>query len=618
MKLVAAIDDNTGVGFLYTSTDGGNTWDARATANQWRSVASSSDGTILYAAGAALGTFADILYRSTNSGATWQLLLTGITTNFWDRRSLACSADGTVVFAVGSYLTTGPNVQRSRVWRSLDGGVSWSVRYDHNAHLKGITCSPDGASAFMSAPANGLTFFNNAILRSTDSGETFNLIPGPELYGLAYSANGKLFAAGTTSVQVSIDLGVNWTALGPAGSFKEVAASPDGAKLIAAGDATPIYWSLDGGATWSSGGPTGAWHGLSIGPDGSRACAALQGGQIYNSTVRSISGSQGTTASFIYAGSGVWRPVDLPGSAANIPYSTVTRDGFGNFEAGAISATALQVGSTSVPNAEGMIQLSSRSGLGVAARNWEIGIPETDDDLTGEGYSFVINDLGNGVAPELTVKYGSGNVGIGTVNPVAKLDVNGLANFRGGINATGTFNLNTVPYQGVTAFIRAQAGDNLPLAVQGTNSINLLLVETNGNVTAAAFVTSSDRHKKTNFASVSSSSVLAKVATLPIQRWSFKADSTTSHLGPMAQDFYAAFGLGADDKHIATVDADGVALAAIQGLNEKVENGNQKAEIRNLRSEARLLKLEVENADLKSRLEKLERLVNEKPNGAVK
>jgi hypothetical protein len=42
----------------------------------------------------------------------------------------------------------------------------------------------------------------------------------------------------------------------------------------------------------------------------------------------------------------------------------------------------------------------------------------------------------------------------------------------------------------------------------------------------------------------------------------------------MAQDFHAAFGVGPDDKHIATVDADGVALAAIQGLNQKVESEN--------------------------------------------
>lgn len=38
------------------------------------------------------------------------------------------------------------------------------------------------------------------------------------------------------------------------------------------------------------------------------------------------------------------------------------------------------------------------------------------------------------------------------------------------------------------------------------------------------------------------------------------------HLGPMAQDFYTAFHLGPDDKHITTVDADRVALAAIQAL----------------------------------------------------
>lgn len=52
-------------------------------------------------------------------------------------------------------------------------------------------------------------------------------------------------------------------------------------------------------------------------------------------------------------------------------------------------------------------------------------------------------------------------------------------------------------------------------------------------------------------------------------------------MGPMAQDFYAAFGLGADDRHIVTVDESGVALAAIQALNAKVEE--QQREIADLR-----------------------------------
>ena len=65
--------------------------------------------------------------------------------------------------------------------------------------------------------------------------------------------------------------------------------------------------------------------------------------------------------------------------------------------------------------------------------------------------------------------------------------------------------------------------------------------------------------------------VLEKVVAQLLSSWNCKADTGTRHLGPMAQDFYAAFSVGVDDKHIATVDADGVALATIQGLNQKVE-----------------------------------------------
>ena len=102
---------------------------------------------------------------------------------------------------------------------------------------------------------------------------------------------------------------------------------------------------------------------------------------------------------------------------------------------------------------------------------------------------------------------------------------------------------------------------------------------------------------------------MEKVSALRITRWNFKGDEATPHLGPMAQDFHAAFQLGTDDRHIATVDADGVALAAIQGLNQKVESEKQKAEIERQT-------LRAENAELKTRLEKLERLLDEKSGGA--
>jgi dTDP-4-amino-4,6-dideoxygalactose transaminase len=53
-------------------------------------------------------------------------------------------------------------------------------------------------------------------------------------------------------------------------------------------------------------------------------------------------------------------------------------------------------------------------------------------------------------------------------------------------------------------------------------------------------------------------------------------------MGVMAQDFYAAFGIGEDERHITTIDADGVAFAAIQGLNEKLETENAALEVLSL------------------------------------
>ena len=100
----------------------------------------------------------------------------------------------------------------------------------------------------------------------------------------------------------------------------------------------------------------------------------------------------------------------------------------------------------------------------------------------------------------------------------------------------------------------------------------------------------SDRNAKEEFAAISPCEVLAKVSALPITEWQYKVDAKgDKHLGPMAQDFHAAFGLnGSDDKHIATVDESGVALAAIQGLNRKLEE--KESEIQELKQ--RLNKLE--------------------------
>lgn len=85
----------------------------------------------------------------------------------------------------------------------------------------------------------------------------------------------------------------------------------------------------------------------------------------------------------------------------------------------------------------------------------------------------------------------------------------------------------------------------------------------------------SDRNAKENIEPVDSTDILKKVVTLPIAEWNYKTqDETERHLGPMAQDFHATFGLGPDDIHIADIDLGGVALAAIQGLYAQVREEN--------------------------------------------
>lgn len=85
-----------------------------------------------------------------------------------------------------------------------------------------------------------------------------------------------------------------------------------------------------------------------------------------------------------------------------------------------------------------------------------------------------------------------------------------------------------------------------------------------------AWVSSSDVSKKTDFEAVNGEAVLEKLASTPISTWRYKEEAANvRHIGPTAQDFRAAFGLGDTDKAIAGIDADGVSLAAIQALAKR-------------------------------------------------
>jgi hypothetical protein len=221
-------------------------------------------------------------------------------------------------------------------------------------------------------------------------------------------------------------------------------------------------------------------------------------------------------------------------------------------------------------------------------------------------YTFVWSDgtpspSFNSTAINQFLIYAAGGVGIGTNRPQAQLHVTS----SGG----NSFPQAQLDQQNPTDYsrLRFTVGGNInkrwDVAATATNFViysasigaNMLLLNSSGLTVNGTFVSSSDRNVKAGFEPVNAKTVLERLAAMPITRWHYTNDVATPHLGPMAQDFYAAFNVGMDDKHIATVDEEGVALAAIQGLNLKVESENSV--------------LRAENVELKQRLEALEQIV---------
>lgn len=125
----------------------------------------------------------------------------------------------------------------------------------------------------------------------------------------------------------------------------------------------------------------------------------------------------------------------------------------------------------------------------------------------------------------------------------------------------------------------ATAGRALEVGTNNTNGNGAYLTA------GGTWTNNSDINLKEDIQAIDGASILSKIAALPITRWKYKGTGEY-HIGPMAQDFFASFGTGVDDKSISSIDPAGVALAAIKALIEKNE------------------KLEKEIANLKQLLEK--------------
>jgi len=234
------------------------------------------------------------------------------------------------------------------------------------------------------------------------------------------------------------------------------------------------------------------------------------------------------------------------------------------------------------------------------------------------------------------------NVGIGTTTPATHLHISAADTAANG-NRSAIRISNTASTNDRDWWLRVGApGTNTPDGgfSLGDDDAYWFVITFNGNVGMGLNVTSpthplqmadganedngtwnndSDRNLKEDFAPVDSAQLLAKINAMPIQTWNFKTSKDVRHLGPAAQDFYAAFGLGQDDKHISTVDEGGVALAAVQELYRMVLKGKEEVasltqanqqkdvQIQNLKAEvAQLHQLEEAVQVLSTKLSKIE------------
>jgi hypothetical protein len=258
MKLVAVTDGS----FIYTSTDSGTNWSQRSSSRNYKGVASSLDGTRLFAV-ATQGGFVSI-----DSGANWSQVLTAATYS-----AAASSGNGSNLVAV---------VLGGVIGTSTNGGATWTPR-ESNRSWTCVASSVDGST----------------LVAGANSGANF-------LY-------------------VSTDYGVSWLPGNLAGNWSGVACSANGARVIAVANGSGVYVSQDTGVTWLQRGnlPTAiTYNGAACSGDGATMAAVAAAHPIYVSSKTSTTtgvtgqliGSRLAAVELQHIGNGVFMPISSSGT----------------------------------------------------------------------------------------------------------------------------------------------------------------------------------------------------------------------------------------------------------------------------------------------------------------
>jgi len=453
-------------------------------------------------------------------------------------------------------------------WSGIAAGIGNTVGGDGSSQtseiVAGFSNAMEGASeSFMGAGIQntiGLAPPYNTEFASAIVGGSQNTLDSPQSFiGAGWSNSISAVSSETHGQSAFIGAGINNAV---AGTFAGIVAGQSNS--VAADNATIL-----GGQGNSV---SGQWATI-VGGQSNTLAAGGQWAAI-------VGGANNNVASF-YSFIGGGELNNIPGGQTNGGNFSVISGGYGNAippnAPNSGEYAAIGGGFTNTVTGE-YASIAGGNNNTVSGTSAEIGGGSTNS--ASGAYSTIPGGNGNlASGTDAAIAGGNGNVagGLHAAIPGGTHNVAGGANsFAAGTSSnaanTGTFvwsddsaHAKVLASTAANQFLARAAGGYF-LYSSANLSTGVTLAPGSGSWSSL-----SDRAVKTAIEGVDDAQILAKVAALPVSEWSYSAQGTgVRHIGPMAQDFRAAFGLGEDDRHITAIDEDGVALAAIKALQTQL------------------------------------------------
>jgi len=290
--------------------------------------------------------------------------------------------------------------------------------------------------------------------------------------------------------------------------------------------------------------------------------SAVPGGS-ENTAAGGYSFAAGQGAKANHSGTFVW--ADSANSGAAIPFASTDENQFLIRASGGVgigtNAPANQLSVSGNADISGYLGLGTDTPARLLHIRGDQGVIRVDREEAQGATSILLHQYDAGT-PDVAWKSFAINVDADGVND-GVLKIQDLQSAVGG---------------GGTIYDRLTIANNGFVALNTTSTTYPLQVGTGGSngggahlTTGGVWTDASSRTFKTNFENVDSHDILERLAALPIATWEYKDSDEGRHMGPVAEDFHEAFGLGDNERYISGTDARGVSMAAIQGLYDLVK-----------------------------------------------